>query len=155
MVEQYLGKDLARGIFMAGAASCLQTEKKATVGETLGSVGKALGNVGGGILGALKSIPPTLGWTMALGGASGVLGATAYDVIKEHVSHEDPEAKLNEDLEMQYKAKNREIKDAKWMERIRSLRDELMRGKNKMPTKEYAKKYKELVNLLDERSDNV
>lgn len=152
MVEKYLGKDLARGIFMAGATSYLQTEKKADV---LGSIGNAVGNIGKGLLSTGKEILPALGWTMALGGASGVLGATAYDVIKEHVSHEDPEAKLNSELETQYKAKNREIQDAKWMSRIRALRDELRRGKNRMPTDEYTKKYKELLALLDERSGNV
>lgn len=165
MVERYLGKQGARDIFMAAMITGLMTEKQAhamaegfekgaTVKDilaNLASAGKLLGGAGGVAVDAAKMIPPAVGWAVATGATTGILGTMAYDAIKERMSQEDPEAKFDADLEALYNRKNRELKDAAWMKRVRSMRDDLRRNYKKMSTEEYAAKYKALEDALDER----
>ena len=174
MIEDYLGEEQARDIFVSSMLANLMTEKQAEAfvcgieksaqrgggGGTLSGIGKLLGGLGnlakdtGNVaMSAFEKIPPGLGWLMALGAGTGVLGSTAYDVIKERTSHEDPEAKMNEEIEAMYNAKTREREDANWMARVRRIRDELRRGMKKMPTKEYATKYRQLMDALDEKKE--
>lgn len=169
MVEKYLGDEQASDIFLSSMLSRLMTEKqasdfigvmeKASAGGGIATdLAKIFGNAGKGLRGIFgtgidfaKFLPSSLGWTAALGAGSGVLGASAYDIIKERTSHEDPEAQLNEDIEAMYNSKSREKNDSKWMARVRRMRDELRRGYKKMSVDEYAKKYNELIDALDER----
>lgn len=167
MVEQYLGKEAADDIFFASMLSGLIPEKQAcelaigikkeaiswgAISKAIGSIGASIGSGAGHVLKGVKTIPPAIGHTALLGGATGVLGATIYDIIKERVSQEDPEAKFNSDIEHLYMSKKRETEDARWMDRVRTLRDELKRGYKKMTTEEYAQKYKALMDALNERS---
>ena len=171
MVEKYLGDEQASDIFLSSMLAGLMTEKQASHfvegmkkesasggGGNAAALAKIFGNVGKGLRGIFgtgidfaKFLPSSLGWTAALGAGSGVLGASAYDIIKERTSHEDPEAQLNEDLEAMYNSKSREKNDSKWMARVRRMRDELRRGYKKMSVDEYTKKYNELLDALDER----
>lgn len=163
MVEQYLGKEAADNIFFTSMLSGLIPEKQACelavgiqkgaqVMDALKKAIGALGTVGSGALTTVKSIPQILAGTALGGAATGALGATVYDILKERVSQEDPEAKFNSDIEHLYTHKKREIEDARWMSRVRALRDELKRGYKKMTTEEYATKYKALTDALNERS---
>ena len=164
MVERYLGKEQTEDIFCAAMLTGLMSEKQAAEMSSmmekdgfdpLNALKTILGGTAKGgkeIMSGIGNVPKILGMTALLGGGAGVLGANIYDVIKEQVSHEDPEEKFNSYVEAVYKNKKRELEDAKWMDRIRALRDELRRGHKKMPTEEYANKYKELVSALDERS---
>ena len=169
MVEKYLGDEQASDIFLSAMLSRLMTEKQASdfvegmekyskdgsvlggMGKFFGGLGKGFKNVVGGGIDIAKFLPSAIGWTAALGAGSGVLGASAYDIIKERTSHEDPEAQLNEDIEAMYNSKSREKNDSKWMARVRRMRDELRRGYKKMSVDEYTKKYNELLDALDER----
>lgn len=160
MVEQYLGKETADDIFFASMLSGLIPEKVAcelSVGMqkdagVFDGIKKIVGAVGGGALEAFKHAPAIISGTALGGAAAGALGATVYDILKERVSHEDPEAELNDNLERLYAYKNREMEDARWMDRVRALRDELKRGYKKMTTEEYAQKYNALMDALNERS---
>ena len=161
MIEKYLDKNEIRDALGQGMV-CGIIEKNAQQnggGGTLGRIFSSIVGLGPKALDALvstgKAIPQGLGWTMLTGAGAGVLGASGYDVIKEMVSKEDPEAKFNQDVESIYKLKTKELDDAKWMTRVRSLRDRLIRDRNKLTTKEYAKLYKELSDALDERKENV
>ena len=161
MVEKIIGKRQADDIFFSAFLTGLMTEKQADcvirkMEKRSFDVMKFLGGLYKGTVGAAKStisaIPPTIGWTAALGGATGVLGATAYDVLKERLSGEDPETKFSNEVEAMYANKKRELDDARWMDRVRGMRDELKRGYKKMTPKEYRKKYDELMEALDERA---
>ena len=169
MVEQYLGRETADDIFFSAMLSGLLPQKQASnliqsfqkeaavdwgaVTKAIGSIGKEITGGLGHVWGAAKSIPTALGYTALGGAASGVLGATVYDILKERVSQEDPEAKFNSDIEHLYAHKKREAEDAKWMSRVRAMRDELKRGYKKMTTEEYTTKYKALMDALNERSE--
>ena len=167
MVEQYLGRETADDIFFSAMLSGMIPEKQASdlaegihkgaqVMDALKKALGALGSIGKGFgyaADAVKTIPPVLGGTAIGGAATGVLGATVYDILKERVSQEDPEAKFNSDIENLYTHKKREVEDARWMNRVRAMRDELKRGYKKMPTEEYAAKYKALMDALNERSE--
>lgn len=173
MVERYLGKEAADDIFMSALLTGLLPEKQAC--DMMGGIEKdasplatilaglkmgkdGLVNVFKGGTHALDKTfeygadsAKALGLLAALGGAAGVLGSSAYDILKERVTQEDPEAKFNDDIEAMYANKTRELSDARWMDRVRAMRDDLKRGYKKMPTEEYAVKYKALQDALDER----
>ena len=164
MVEEIIGKQAAADVFFSSMLSSMVNEKtasdivlgmekrsKADLLDWLKGIGGAASHALGFGVDTAKAIPPTLGWLALLGASAGGLGAMGFDVIKDRVSKEDPEAKFNEELEATYAGKERESKDAKWMSRVRSMRDELKRGYRKMTSSEYAKKYKELVSALDEK----
>ena len=173
MVEKYLGKEVAEDIFYSGMITGLMTEKQA--GEILYGIekgaainwAKLVASLPGGIkalgsgliggaketAGALAKVPGAVGKLALLGAGTGVVGATAYDILKENVTSEDPKAELNAKTEAMYRNKRRELEDAKWMTRVREMRDELKRGYKKMTTEEYSEKYKALMDALDERRD--
>lgn len=162
MISEILGKQNAEDIFYSSMLTGLMNEKQAE--ETLHELEKSGGiwkdiwsgtkdvlKGGKTVFSGLKEIPSIFGWTALAGGATGVLGATAYDAIKDSISKEDPEEKFNNDIEALYKSRKKELEDSNWMSRVRALRDELRRGYKKMSTDEYSKKYKELIDALDER----
>lgn len=178
MVEKYLGKDAAADIYMSALITGLMPEKQAeSLAEGFEKDAFSWGLLLKGlkmIPGALKEVPnalavglkaPEAAWRWGgrglsaagllalLGASTGVVGATALDVVKERVSQEDPEEKFNNDIESIYKNRTRELEDQKWMTRVRAMRDELRRGYKKMPTEEYAAKYQALQDALDERKD--
>ena len=157
MIERYLGKERAEDLFIASMLTGTMSDKEAS--EMKRELVKKADfwdftkSVAGGIGGLAKEIPPALLNTMLLGAGTGALGATAYDVIKERVSHEDPEAKFNSEIEGIYRGRKAELDDAKWMERVRDMRDNLKRNYKKMTNDEYRKKYQELINALDEKME--
>lgn len=172
MVESILGRQQAEDIFVAAALSGLVGEKRAGAvaeemekGASVGSfikaapifIDKAIGYLGDswkagkGAVDLVGGLSGLVGKTALLGAGSGILGANAYDIIKQHVTEEDPETELKNKIEAIYAAKKRELEDSKWMDRVRKMRDELRRGYKKMTTEEYAEKYKELSDALDER----
>lgn len=162
MVEEILGRRQAKDIFFSAMLSGMMTEKQA--GEFMEKKAKGwldatkylTGLLGGGlgvVKDTVKAVPPALGWTALLGASTGGLGAMAYDVLKDRVSQEDPEAKFDTEMEAMYAGKERELKDAKWMMRIRAKRDRLMREGKKMDPDKYAKEYDSLVRDLDEKKE--
>lgn len=162
MVEEILGRKQAEDVFFSAMMSGMLTEKQACEFMEKKAKGKLdavkyllglVGSVGGGIADTVKAIPPALGWTALLGASTGGLGAMAYDVLKDRVSQEDPESKFNADMEAMYSAKERELKDARWMSKVRAKRDRLMREGRKMDPDEYAKAYGSLVSDLDEKKE--
>jgi len=171
MIEHYIGKTAKKDIFMSAMLSGLMNEKQAAtfldgieknaqtydILKGIGSdISSGLGNIASGlknIWSGAKEVPSTLGWLALMGGGSGVLGATAYDAIKERLANEDPEEKFNSDVETYYNMKHRELEDAKWMSRVRAMRDDLKRNYKKMTTEEYAAKYKALSDALDEKKE--
>lgn len=166
MVEKYLGKEQADSIYMSAMITGLMTEKQAgdlcdklekrsSVPEMLKDI---FSNAYKGIVTPVKDLYATgfaglkgLGLLATLGAGAGVLGSSAYDVIKERISEEDPETKFNNEVEAVYNNRKRELEDQKWMSKVRSMRDELRRGYKKMSTEEYAAKYQKLQDALDER----
>lgn len=172
MVESILGRQQAEDIFVAAALSGIvgekrsgavaeEMEKMAGTAKAIEWLSKALGAIPAGLksvwgageksLGLLSGTAGLVGKTALLGTGAGFLGANAYDIIKQHVTEEDPETELKNKIEAIYAAKKRELEDSRWMGRVRKMRDELRRGYKKMTTEEYAEKYKELSDALDER----
>ena len=174
MVEKILGEQQTKDIYFSAMltgllnekqsaylSECLEKEAQAGASPSfnllkflLGS-GKALGSaaIGGAkeTANAFAKIPGALGKLALLGAGTGILGATAYDILKENVSGDDPKAKLNAKIEAMYNNRKKELEDAKWMAKVREMRDELKRGYKKMTSEEYESKYNELMEALDER----
>ena len=166
MVEKILGERQAEDIFFSAMLTGLVSEKQASdvLGEMekdaavdplklLSGIWKATSGLASAGWGVIKEMPATIGWTAALGGGLGALGANAYDAIKKRMTEEDPETKLRNEKEMIYASKERELKDSKWMDRARRIRDALRRAvKNKKVTNEqYKKDYEDLISTLEER----
>lgn len=167
MVEKILGEQQTKDIYFSAMLTGLLNEKQASElyncieknaainwAKYLGVL-KGLGSaaVGGAkeTASALWHIPGAVGKLALLGAGTGVLGATAYDILKENVSSDDPKAELNDRLEAMYNNRKKELEDAKWMAKVRGMRDELKRGYKKMTSEEYESKYNELVEALNER----
>lgn len=174
MVEKILGEQQTKDIYFSAMLTGLLNEKQASelseyidkeaqAGATpsfnlwkflLGS-GKAIGSaaIGGAkeTASAFAKMPGAVGKLALLGAGTGILGATAYDILKENVSSDDPKAELNAKLEAMYNNRKKELEDAKWMAKVRGMRDELKRGYKKMTSEEYESKYNELMEALDER----
>lgn len=174
MVEKILGEQQTKDIYFSAMLTGLLNEKQAAelsehldkeaqAGAAqsfnwwrflLGS-GRALGSaaIGGAkeTASALSKVPGAVGKLALLGAGTGILGATAYDILKENVSSDDPKAELNAKLEAMYNNRKKELEDAKWMAKVRGMRDELKRGYKKMTSEEYESKYNELMEALDER----
>lgn len=164
MVEKILGKEQADDIFFSAMLTGLMNEKQASeLADSLDKQAafdwrKFLTGTGSAIVGGAKDVfsgisktPGALGKLALIGAGTGVLGATAYDIIKDNVTNDDPKAELNAKIEAMYNSKLRELDDAKWIAKVRGMRDELKRGYKKMSTEEYAKKYNELIEALEER----
>ena len=162
MVKKYLG-EYADDIFCAAMLTRMMNEKQAE--EAVSCLEKEaagayevfkgiLGGVGNFLSGAgdvVTKTPAALGKLALVGLGTGLVGASAYDVIKDKVTRDDPKAELNAKIEAMYRGKTRELEDAKWMDKVRAMRDDLRRNYKKMTTEEYAEKYKALVDALDER----
>lgn len=155
MVEKILGRELADDIFRTAMMSGMPSEKAASdrggmeKDAFLGELANALK----GGAGAASEIPKALGLLALIGSGTGALGAYAYDVIKDNMTREDPEARFNADMEALYQGKLRELEDAKWMSDVRARRDRLRRGLKRMTTEEYAKEYEDLVAALDKKKE--
>lgn len=174
MVEKILGEQQTKDIYFsamltgllnekqaAELSECIEKEAQAGTASSfnlwrflIGS-GRALGSaaIGGAkeTAEALAKIPGAVGKLALLGAGTGILGATAYDILKENVSSDDPKAELNAKLEAMYNNRKKELEDAKWMAKVREMRDELKLGYKKMTSEEYESKYNELMEALDER----
>lgn len=161
MIDEILGAQTAKDIFFSSMLASLMTEKQAadfvqfmekrSEGGLMEGIGNVLGGIGGAAAKVLRDVPSALLWTGALGAGSGVLGATAYDVVKERLTQDEPEEKMNEKIESIFRRKKREQEDAQWMDRVRAMRDELKRGYKRMTAKEYKSKYRALLKELGER----
>lgn len=170
MVEEILGYRQAKDIFFSAMLTGMMTEKQAS--DIFGDMEKSAQNGGGkgaGLLGwakliggmltggfdaagsVAKEVPSALLNTALLGASVGGLGAMGYDTIKERLSDEDPETKHHAKLESMYAAKRTEENDSRWMAKVRAKRDNLLRNYKKMPTEEYAKAYKDLMEELDKK----
>ena len=168
MIEKYLDKDLAKDIYMAGYITGRASEKRACVmahsleknaGNGFAALKKTLAGVVGagsgifsGLLDAATKAPKALFHTAILGSSLGALGTVGADAIKERLVQEDPEEKFDNEISDMYKYKKRESEDAKWMTRVRALRDDLKKNYKKMSLDEYTTKYNALISALDERS---
>ena len=167
MVEKILGEGQAEDIFFSAMITGLLNEKQAS--DVIGSIEKGADidwkRLGSGLwdtfkggasafLGAIKETPAAVGWTAALGGGLGVLGANLYDSMKKRLTEEDPETKLNNEKELIYSMKERELEDSRWMGRIRRLKDALKRAaRDKSVTnRKYRKDFESLLDALKERA---
>lgn len=154
MIERILGKQQAYDIMCAAIVSETMPEKQASAfvdgleKEAFSPLKfiKGLFNVGAWpILATAKSIPHLV----VAGAGSGALIGAAYNSLSNRVQEEDPEERTNNKLEAMYEMKARELEDAKWMTRVRALRDELKRGK--LSNEDYEAKFNELVGALAEK----
>lgn len=152
MLERIIGAEAAGDIMFAGMLSGMQNEKQAESAiESLEKQAfnpiefiKGLWNAGAA---ALSMYPKAV----VAGLGTGAVAGAAYNTIKNRMASDDPQARLNNRIEALYVNKKRELDDAKWMSRIRSIRDDLKRGYKKMPAEEYEAKYNELVSALKEK----
>lgn len=158
MLENYLGEDNARRIFLAGAISV--SMEKSAAEENPGPL-KTVGNwlsglMGGGVTvgkGAYEAGKETYGLAKSLaltGIATGVIGGIGYNLIKERMQRKDPEEDLQRKIEAMYANRTKELESSKKMQRARAKRDELMRSYKKMTPEEYKAKYDELRSALEE-----
>lgn len=106
-----------------------------------------------GLIGAAKAVPKGLLNLASAGILTGAVAGGAYNTLKDSLQKEDPNTKMNRKIEAMFKNRKRELDDAKWMDRVRSMRDELKRSYKKMTPEEYRKKYDALVAALDERGE--
>lgn len=159
-MRTYIGKDVARRMFIAGAISS-SLEKRAQesggFGNAVSSAGKWLaGLLGGGAAvgkGAYEAGKEGIGLAgnLALMGlGTGVLGGVGYHLIKERLQQKSPEEDMNRKIEAMYSRKAKELESAKKMTAARALRDELNRGRKTMSTDEYRTKYDKLMSMLEE-----
>jgi hypothetical protein len=172
MVEKILGEQQTKDIFFSAMLTGLLNEKQAAeIAEGLEKNAQAgkkfnwlklLGGIGNTIIGGAKDIgsalmkaPDAASKIALLGAGTGVLSATAYDILKDNVSSDDPKTELNAKIEAMYNNRKKELEDAKWMAKVRGMRDELKRDYKKMTSEEYESKYNKLLESLDERKELV
>lgn len=168
MVEKILGKEHTNDIFFASMLTGLMTEKKANeiipeMEKDAFSVAKFLAglNTAGrltaagasGLFRAAAAVPSGIVNLVAAGAGTGALAGGVYNTLKDSLQHEDPKTKMNRKIEAMFKNRKRELEDAKWMDRVRAMRDELKRSYKKMTPEEYRQKYDALVAALDERGE--
>lgn len=149
-MSECLTKEQSEECFRAGFMSMLN-EKVAAGGFAIAPYLKDFASIGGSLVNGAKNLWGAAKDSMILGGSTGVLGALGYDVIKEQLTQDDPKVKLRDDIKAIYARKAKELEDSKWMERVRGMRDELVRGYKKMTLDEYREKYDALIKALDER----
>ena len=139
MSEECLSKELAETMFMAGVESVMS--KKASPVSDIGNGFAALGRGGASLLKDLG----------IYGVMTGALSGAGYNLIKDRMQETSPKDEFNRKVQAMIASRKRELEDAKWMERVRGMRDELRRNYKKMTPEEYSKKYNDLVSALDER----
>lgn len=168
MVDKILGKEQAEDIFFASMLTGIMTEKKAHeilpemekdafgVSELIAGL-KTLGRLtaagASGIIGTAAAVPKGIMHLVAAGAGTGALAGSVYNTLKDSLQKEDPKTKMNRKIEAMFKNRKRELDDAKWMDRVRSMRDDLKRSYKKMTPEEYRQKYDALVAALDERGE--
>ena len=141
MVKRYLSEEEVGRIYDAGFSSgCM--EKGAGVLDKLVS---GAGDV-------VMSIPTAIASLLALGVGAGALSGVTYNIAKNRLSasaseKEDEMTKKT----LLYNSKNKEMADARWMNDVRDMKAELVKGMKKMTPEEYRTKYEALSRLIDER----
>ena len=168
MVEIYLGKKQSEDIFFASMLTGVMTEKQAQ--DSLGGMEKDAFSVArflaglriagrvaaagtSGLIGAATVIPKGILNLASAGVLTGAVAGGAYNTLKDSLQSENPKTKMNRKIEAIFRNRKRELEDAKWMDRVRSMRDELKRSYRKMSPEEYREKYDALVSALDERGE--
>lgn len=140
MVNDYLTQDELKLVMTAGMADGLSSGiEKEAFGVTDAK--------------ELVTTPIELAlWLGGLGLASGTANGILYNITKNRMTAEsaEKEEEINKKLSL-YNAKNRELEDAKWMGKVRSKRDNLVRNMKKMTPEEYEAAYNEISNALNER----
>jgi len=145
-------------LFRAGVRDALM-EKTAKVDlKSFSEFLKVLKNAGGVLVspvpaawGLTKETVNLLKALSVYGAGAGTVGSVAWNLIKDRMQRESPETEFNRKVEAMYAGRARELEDAKWMDRVRGMRDDLARNYKKMPSDEYEKRYGELMDALDER----
>lgn len=148
MIEEILGEKTSRIIYGAGVFSVMSEKRASAAKEVVGGA-TAVGS------GAFKATKGIFGMSKDLalyGAGAGILGGIGYNLLKERMQRSDPEERLNRKIESLYARKNKELESAKWMSKIRAMRDDLRRNYKKMSTEEYTKKYNELIAALEENA---
>lgn len=168
MVERYLGKKQAEDIIFASMLTGVMTEKQAQ--DSLDGMEKdafsvvrflaGLRTAGGvatagasGLLKAVTAIPNSIKNLTSAGILAGAVAGGAYNTLKDNMQQEDPKTRMNRKIEAIFRNRKRELEDAKWMDRVRSMRNELKSSYRKMSPEEYREKYDALVSALDERGE--
>lgn len=142
MVKRYLSEEEVGRIYDAGFSSgCM--EKDALFG-----LDKVLSGAGDVVM----SIPTAIASLLALGVGAGALSGVTYNIAKNRLSasaseKEDEMTKKT----LLYNSKNKEMADARWMNDVRDMKAELVKGMKKMTPEEYRTKYEALSKLIDER----
>jgi hypothetical protein len=104
-------------------------------------------SVGGGVGGLMNLLLKGMSFGAAAGGAVGY----GYNALGEALGGNDPKQAFNDRIASIYKNRERELSDAKWMDRVRGMRDDLKRNHKKMTPDEYRTMYNALIDALDER----
>lgn len=161
MTAEYLGKEQANELFSAGFMDAMfdaKLEKKAEAGLTWAKVlsalkgaGKAGASAGAGATEIVSKLISSIPGLAISGMGVGALGAIGYNTVKDQLTERSPKEELSAKLDAMYENRTKELESDKWMDRVRSMRDELKRGYKKMSVEEYSAKYKALVDALDER----
>ena len=146
MFEEILGKDGAKAIYEAGQVHRMLEKRSGN--NPLDYIGSFFGGAGK----VLSSGADAIAKLGLYGLGAGTIGGVTYNLIKDRLEQESPEEEYNRKIEAMYKSRSRELDDAKWISKVRAMRDELKRGYKHMTTKEYTEKYNALLDALDERS---
>lgn len=143
MIEKYLSKEEADAVFKGGIMSVI-SEKRAGILGDIKDAGTSLLSLGQHGVGMVRDLG-------IYGVLTGALSGAGYNIVKDKLTEQDPRDEFNRKVEKILASRKRELEDAKWMTKVRGMRDELRRDYKKMTPEEYAKKYNELVSALDER----
>lgn len=154
MLEMYLNKDEKSACVKVGFVDRTianmrkkSIEKSADGWEVVKDLASAA-KYGAGLVADYAKLFPQF---FLLGASSGALGGIGYHIMKERMAEKDPREDLQRKIESIYKNKARELSDSRWMDKVRSMKDDLVRNHKKMSTEEYTEKYNALVSALDER----
>lgn len=158
MLEMYLNKDEKSACVKVGFVDrTIANMHKKSIEKSAGGwevlkdlVGAATSAVGTGA-GLVADYAKLFPQFFLLGASSGALGGIGYHIMKERMAEKDPREDLQRKIESIYKNKARELSDSRWMDKVRSMKDDLVRNHKKMSTEEYTEKYNALVSALDER----
>lgn len=155
MVEEYLSKDQLSAFFSDGVKSAVLEKRAALpykdaidIVKNIWSGGKELLS---GAWDVASKIPGAGLATMGAGAATGVMSAMAYDIIRDELDKENPQKKLNDELEKIYLEKERERNDSEWLRKVIAKRNDLKRNGNRMSKEEYSSKYRDLIDSLIEK----
>lgn len=114
--------------------------------------GNSVGKILSGAADTAGAVKDSLLSALLFGGGVGALaGAGAYAINKRLAGYGSEEEDYNDRIAAMYENKTKEIADSEWLTRVKALREDLRNGYKKMTTEEYAKKYQELIDALDER----